>query len=93
MININLSDVKNFIRNKINDFLGRDVWYKYYGKKNKINYPDLSIYELIEKTSKSFPNYDAYEYFGKTVSYKDFILKIKKSASALLEIGVKKVIE
>lgn len=89
MININLSDIKNFIRKKINKYLGRDVWYKYYGKKNKINYPNLSIYELIEKTSKSFPNYDAYEYFGKTVSYKDFILKIKKCASALLKIGVK----
>ena len=90
MIGINLSDIRKFIRNKVNAFLGRDVWYQYYGKNNKINYPDLSIYELIEKTSKSFPNYDAYKYFGKTVSYKDFIIKIKRCASALKEIGVQK---
>lgn len=90
MIGINLSDIKKYIRNKVNKFLGRDVWYNYYGKKGTINYPNISIYELIEKTSNSFPNYDAYEYFGKTVSYKDFILQIKKCASAFIKLGVEK---
>ena len=67
----------------------REPWYKYYGKNNKINYPDLTIYELIEKTAKTYPSNYAYEYYGKKVTYRDFIIKIKKTASALIELGVK----
>lgn len=67
----------------------RPPWYKYYGKNNKINYPSLTIYELIEKTAKTYPSYYAYEYYGKKVTYSDFIIKIKKTASALIELGVK----
>ncbi len=67
----------------------RAPWYKYYGNNNKIDYPDLTIYELIEKTAKSYPAYYAYEYYGKKVTYREFIEKIKKTASALTELGVK----
>ena len=66
----------------------REPWYKYYGKNNKINYPNLTIYEIIEKTAKTYPSYYAYEYYGKKVTYKEFIEKIKKTASALTELGV-----
>ena len=67
----------------------RAPWYKYYGKNNKINYPDLTIYELISKTAKTYPSYYAYEYYGKKVTYREFISKIKKTASALIELGVR----
>ena len=67
----------------------REPWYKYYGNNNKINYPDLTIYELIEKTANTYPSYYAYEYYGKKVTYKEFISKIKRTASALIELGVK----
>ena len=67
----------------------KEPWYKYYGKNNKISYPDLTIYELIEKTAKTYPSYYAYEYYGKKVTYSEFIIKIKRTASALMELGVK----
>ena len=67
----------------------RAPWYKYYGENNKIDYPKLTIYELIEKTAKTYPSYYAYEYYGKKVTYREFIEKIKKTASALMELGVK----
>ncbi len=66
----------------------RPPWYKYY-EDNTINYPDLSIYELIEKTSITYPHNFAYEYYGKKVTYKEFIMKIKKTASSLVELGIK----
>ncbi len=66
----------------------REPWYKYYGNNNKIDYPDLTIYELIEKTANTYPSYYAYEYYGKKVTYREFIGKIKKTASALVELGV-----
>ena len=67
----------------------RPPWYKYYGDNNEIDYPDLSIYELVEKTSLTYPHNFAYEYYGKKVTYKEFIIKIKKTASALVELGIK----
>ena len=51
----------------------REPWYKYYGNNNKIDYPDLTIYELIEKTANTYPAYYAYEYYGKKVTYKDWL--------------------
>ena len=66
----------------------RAPWYKYYGNNNKINYPDLTIYELVEKTAETYPSYYAYEYYGNKVTYKEFMEKIKKTASALIEVGV-----
>ena len=78
---------------KINNFIDvitkKEPWYKHYRKgDNMINYPDLSIYELIEKTAEAYPYNYAYEYYGNKVTYRDFIIKIKKTASALLELGV-----
>ena len=67
----------------------KEPGYKYYGKNNKINYPDLTIYELIEKTSLSYPSNYAYEYYGKKVTFREFIINIKKTASSLVELGVK----
>ena len=66
----------------------REPWYKYYGNNNKIDYPDLTIYELIEKTANTYPSNYAYEYYGKKVTFREFITKIKKTASALTNLGV-----
>lgn len=78
------------ILNEVADIIGnkdRDPWKKYYVN-NSINYPDLTIYELIEKTALKYPFNYAYEYYGKKVTYKEFIVKIKKCASSLIELGV-----
>lgn len=84
-----LLNVNRILSNITYKITKKEPWYKYYGDTKKINYPDLSIYELIEKTSESYPFNYAYEYYGKKVNYKDFIIKIKKTASSLYELGVK----
>jgi len=81
-VNKFVSDVVNFVKNK-------EPWYKYYDKGyNKIDYPDLTIYELIEKTAMAYPNNYAFEYYGNKITYRELIVRIKKTASALLEMGV-----
>lgn len=67
----------------------KEPWYKYYNGKMKLEYPDETIYGLISKTADKYPYINAYEYYGKKVTYKEFIMKIKKTASALLELGIK----
>ena len=66
----------------------KEPWYKYYSLEEDIKYPKCSIYELIEKTAESYPFYVAYEYFGKKVTYREFMIQIKKTASSLMELGV-----
>jgi len=67
----------------------REPWYKYYGHNNKIDYPKVTIYGLIERTAKTYPSNYAYEYYGNKVTYREFLEKIKRTASALTELGVK----
>lgn len=55
-----------------------------------LDYPKISIYELLEETALKYPDNLAYEYFGVVVTYKEFIKKIKTVASSLKKIGVQK---
>ena len=89
MIKSILSRVGKFFGDVINKVRGREAWYKYYDNDGKIDYPDLTIYELIEKTCESYPNNFALEYFGKKITYRELLVKIKRTASSLLELGVK----
>ena len=83
------SKINKFVSDVIDKVTNKQPWYKYYSRGGKIDYPELSIYELIEKTCNTYPNNYALEYYGKKITYKDFLVKIKKTASSLLELGVK----
>ena len=65
-------------------------WTRYYTDRvpAELNYEDISMYELIEKTAQKYPNNYAYEYYGKNVTYASFMNKIKEVALALKEMGV-----
>ena len=83
------SKINKVVSDVIDKITNKQPWYKYYSRGGKIDYPELTIYELIEKTCNTYPNNYALEYYGKKITYKDFLMKIKKTASSLLELGVK----
>lgn len=89
MIKSILSKINKFVSDIVSRVTNKEPWYKYYDKGNKIDYPDLTIYELVARTCESYPNNYAFEYYGNKITYRDFLIKIKKTASALLELGVK----
>ena len=40
-------------------------WYKYYdGVKEHLDYPDISVYELLAQSAAKHPDYISYNYFG-----------------------------
>lgn len=66
-------------------------WYKYYhGMKKHLNYPDISIYSFLEKTSNNHLNNVSYNYFGNKKTYKEFIKQIDDCAKSFKTLGIKR---
>lgn len=65
-------------------------WYNYYdGVKPHLEYPDFSIYKLVEYTSsKHLTNY-SYNYYGNKKTYYEFLKQIDEAARAFKAMGVK----
>ena len=75
-------------KNKVQE--PKSPWLNFYDDKPKhLNYFDGSIYEYLEATSRMHANLDAYEYYGKIVNYKKFLIEIEEVAKALKMQGVK----
>lgn len=55
-----------------------------------LEYEEGNMFDAVEKTAKKYPNYYAYQYFNKNVTYKDFISKVKSIAASLKAYGVEK---
>lgn len=65
-------------------------WYNFYdGELEHLDYPDISLYELIEENAQSHLDVISYNYFGKKVTYKKFLSQIDECAKALKMEGVK----
>lgn len=54
-----------------------------------LEYPDISIYEMLERNSLKRPRLIAYNYFGKTQTYQGLLDEIENCARAFLALGVK----
>jgi long-chain acyl-CoA synthetase len=64
-------------------------WLSFYDNVPKhINYPNTSMFELVQNTAKAFPNFIAYEFMGKTTTYAEFINEVNQCAKALKAIGI-----
>ena len=54
-----------------------------------LTYPDLTMYGMVRNTALKRPGNIAYEFFGKTTTYAEFLKKIDRAASALAAAGIK----
>lgn len=64
-------------------------WLKHYGHiPHTLEYPDYSVFELLNQAGQKYPDYKAYEFQGKYVSYKTFLQEIDQTAGALLSLGI-----
>lgn len=66
-------------------------WKKYYTDDElNIKIKNISLYKQVVESGIKYPNYTAYEYFGKKVKYKNFIRQIDKCSYALKKYNVNK---
>jgi len=54
-----------------------------------LDYDDCSMVEAIEKVAKQYPNYIAFDFMGRSTTYRQFVDNITKCAKALRTIGVR----
>lgn len=65
-------------------------WFKYYEDvPHTLEYPDVSMYEMLKRVKDSYGSYIAYDFMGKAVTYNDFLQEIDVCAKALRVQGVK----
>ena len=66
-------------------------WLKFYGDTpHTIDYPDKTMYELIEEAALRHPDNVAYEFMGKKTDYRTFLTRIQATAKALMVFGIRK---
>ena len=55
-----------------------------------IDYPELTMYQMIEKRAGIVPDEDAVEFYGKKISFKGLIKRIDRCARAFIAAGIGK---
>lgn len=59
------------------------------GVRRHLDYPELTMYQMIARIASKYPNEPAYEFYGKETKYAQFLRNINRAASALTALGVK----
>lgn len=54
-----------------------------------LNYPDLTMFQMVEKTAKENPDVFCMELFGKKTKYKKFLADIERAARAFYSMGIR----
>jgi long-chain acyl-CoA synthetase len=67
-------------------------WFEHYeqGVPKTFDYPDIPTYQLLEETSRSFPHRDAIIFLGKRMTYQELEERVKRFATAISQMGVRK---
>lgn len=80
-------NVINLIKQK----MIKTPWSKYYKKdERKIKIEDISIYEMLEKSSQGREKNIALNYYGKQINYKEFLHRINQAANAFRSQGIRR---
>ena len=53
-------------------------------------YPEISIYEFLEKSAEEYPDKEAVIYLDQRLTYRELKVQVDKFATALADLGVKK---
>ena len=66
-------------------------WLAFYGNTPAtIDYPRVTMYQLVAQAGRKYPNNIAYSFMGKPTSYSDFLGRIDAAAKGLYRMGIRK---
>ena len=76
-------------KSKLKKIKNSRLWLNQYGDaKANLEYPNTSMVDALMEVSRKYPEYYAYEYFGKKVTYRQFMKQIEDVAKSLKNYGV-----
>ncbi len=55
-----------------------------------LDYPKLTMFQMIEKISREYPRETAYEFYQKKTSYESFVRQIEEAAAAFVAMGLRR---
>ena len=66
-------------------------WREFYGNTPAtIDYPRVSMYQLLRETARKYPGNIAYSFMGKETTYAEFMKRIDAAAKGLTQMGIQK---
>ena len=66
-------------------------WRAYYGNMPaSLNYPHVTMYQMLAETAKRYPDSAAYQFMGRQTSYSAFMKRIDAAARGLVKMGIGK---
>lgn len=60
-----------------------------YIQKDHLEYPELTMFQMVERIARQYPKEPAYEFYGCKTSYGAFIGRIERAARAFTAMGIK----
>lgn len=60
-----------------------------YKQRENLDYPKMTMFQMIERNVKSVPDRCAYEFFNKQTDFATFVKKIEQAAAAFHQAGIK----
>lgn len=57
-------------------------------QRDHLEYPKLTMFQMIERIAEQYPQEPAYEFYGRRTSYRNFIFRIERAARAFLAMGI-----
>lgn len=59
-----------------------------YEPKNHLEYPELTMFQMVNRLAEQYPNEPAYEFYNHKTAYKEFIPRIEQAARAFTAMGL-----
>ena len=60
-----------------------------YRQREHLEYPRLTMFQMVERIAKEYPDEPAYEFYGRKISYRAFVDRIERAARAFWAHGIR----
>ena len=59
-------------------------------QRDHLEYPELTMFQMVERMGREHPAEPAYEFYGRKTSYQSFVNRIEQAARAFAAMGIKR---
>jgi long-chain acyl-CoA synthetase len=60
-----------------------------YKQRDHLEYPELTMFQMVEKKARELPDEPAIDFYNKKISYRKFIERVERCAKAFVAMGVR----